>query len=336
MWKVTNEKNKRYLNEFRKKLIDPFMKEILNYKLKENKFLLFSNYLNSNEFIFDDSKELLKVVISIKKDGKKIENYIEELKKKDLLYLINQYNIYQKQTKSLDDMNYNIVFEYVDEIYKTIFSRFFYQTFFTDKRIWHEINSQFSNYNRLEFHHNFKKENDMSICPYCDIDTITSDGNVIIEHYMPKDKYPFLAMHPNNLISACYGCNGSHGKSIDYYIPITSPFKKQIGDEIIFDLDNTNKKVILRSTCNEEIDNYIKMLKLKEKYESESVFNILNNKSKQIFRLCWNFENMCNERIDEILFEDYLLFKKEPLTFATKSVYRDIVYYENYKRSLSK
>jgi len=45
---------------------------------------------------------------------------------------------------------------------------------------------------------------------------------------------------------------------------------------------------------------------------------------------------MCTEKIDEILFEDYLLFKKEPLTFATKCIYRDIVYYEDYKRNLSK
>ncbi|PIH03105.1 hypothetical protein [Clostridium combesii] len=336
MWKVTNEENKKYLIAFRKRLINPLMKSILIYKLKENKYNSFSNYLNSHEFVFGNSKELLKIAISITKDGKKIGDYIEEIKKKELSYLINQYNVYQNQTKSLDNLDYNIVFEPVDEIYKTIFSKFFYQSFFTDNRIWCEINSQLSNYNRLEFHHNFKKENDMSICPYCDIDTITSDGNVIIEHYMPKDKYPFLAMHPNNLISACYGCNGPHGKRINYYIPITSPYKKQIGDEIIFNLDKKNKKVVLSSLDNEEVNNFIKMLNLKEKYESESVFNILNNKSKQIFRQCWKYENMCTEKIDEILFEDYLLFKKEPLTFATKCIYRDIVYYEDYKRNLSK
>ncbi len=332
MWKITNEKNKEYLIKFRVKLINPLMKSILYYKLKESNYSTYNAYLESKSKFLENNSDILKLVVSKKVDGIKISDCIEALIKKDISYIFNQYKIYILQTKFLDDFNYNINQESIDEHFTIIFKNFLYTKFFTYEDIWCAIDSSFSDYNRKIFHNNFREENDMAVCPYCDA-AIISDGNLNIEHFLPKDKYPFLSMHPNNLISACYGCNMSEGKSTNYFIPITSPYICQVGDKIIFELDKHNKKVIISNNGNKEIKNYIKLIKLDKRYESLTIYNIVSSKGNQIFRNLWKSENVYHEKIDKILFEEYLMYKKEPLTFAAKSLFKDLSLYEDYKKA---
>lgn len=64
----------------------------------------------------------------------------------------------------------------------------------------------------------FVKERDLKICPYCGrvpIDVAEVDGSVskpYIDHFLPKRKYPFLAMSYMNLIPACHTCNEDANK----------------------------------------------------------------------------------------------------------------------------
>lgn len=335
MWKVTNETNKILLDEFREKLINPLMKTILNYKLQGTKYSSIIKFLDSDNLIVKNNRNILKLVSSRKINKKKISYYIEKLKKKSFPYLLNQYKIYIEQTKALDAFNYNIKQELIDDNLRVIFSNYFYEKLFKDKKLWNEINKKIIKFDRKEFHKNFKEENGLSVCPYCDADTIISDGNIIIEHFMPRDRYPFLSMHPNNLISACHGCNAGDGKGTNYYLPVTSPYNCQIGNEITFDLDKSKKKVILNSNGNNEIENYIKLLKLSTKYESETIYSIISSKGDTIFRQWWNLEKKYHEKIDINLINDYLMYKKEPLTFAAKSIFKDISHYENFKKKIS-
>ncbi|WP_430493544.1 HNH endonuclease, partial [Paenibacillus ottowii] len=160
-------------------------------------------------------------------------------------------------------------------ILKDIFIELFYQKLFDNAKIWGIIDSHSTTFSRQIFHENFKRENNIYICPYCDTDTIISDGNIVIEHFIPKSDYPFVSMHPNNLMSSCYGCNGIYGKHTKYYAPIYSPYNVQIGELIKFGIDFSEKKVTLDGAGELKVDNYIKTLRLEPKYSKRDVFDLV-------------------------------------------------------------
>ena len=64
----------------------------------------------------------------------------------------------------------------------------------------------------------FVEERNLEVCPYCGrqmVDMAEEDGNVskpYIDHFLPKRKYPFLAMSYQNMIQACNTCNEDANK----------------------------------------------------------------------------------------------------------------------------
>ncbi len=63
--------------------------------------------------------------------------------------------------------------------------------------------------NKKEWIKKYKQNNPfLDICPFCDCQY---HKEVTIEHYLPKSIYPFLAVHPMNLIPCCTKCNGEKG-----------------------------------------------------------------------------------------------------------------------------
>lgn len=64
----------------------------------------------------------------------------------------------------------------------------------------------------------FVADKDMMVCPYCGrilIDMAelgTSASKPDIDHFLPKSKYPFLAMSYCNMIPVCHTCNDIHNK----------------------------------------------------------------------------------------------------------------------------
>lgn len=73
----------------------------------------------------------------------------------------------------------------------------------------------------------FVRERGMLVCPYCGrqfIDMAEVEGSVskpYIDHFLPKSKYPFLAMTYMNLIPGCNTCNEASNKgTLD---PLTHP-----------------------------------------------------------------------------------------------------------------
>ncbi|MCW3789603.1 hypothetical protein [Plebeiibacterium sediminum] len=324
MWKVTNENTRPYLIEFRNYVIEPLLLSISNH-------ITYKTFSDFNEYISEtfpkNQNELLSYVVNKKHQGFKIIDLVADVNHSTIA---NQLSLYSKQTKQLDNLDFNITEESVDVELSKLFRVFFYELFFNDEFIWKKIKDE--NFSRKDFHEKFKKENSLSICPYCDIDTIISDGNIVIEHFLPKSKFPFLSMHPNNLISCCQSCNGPYGKKTDYSIPIANPYTQQIGDFVSFDIDKYNHKVKLNAIASIEIDNYLDLMQLKQRYGKDEIFEQIDLKSKVIFKQWRRLESLgFNIETHSLIMED-LNFRKESLTFAMKSICKEKVLYDNYKK----
>ena len=336
MWKVTNEENKKVLKIFHKKLIIPFFDELICYKnLFDTKTVTsysgIYDYYNSKFLKQDKSKILFRKVIGNKINGKRLAENIDNLiSTKSMRYIKTQFKYYLIQYNQLNHLNFSIVERKVDDDLKEIFSKYFYEKFFVSETIWNLLIG--NTYDRKIFHSKFKKENDLNVCPYCDTDTITNNGNKEIEHFLPRSKYPFLSMHPYNLISSCHSCNKSEGKSANYFTPIISPFNKQIGDNIDFSIDNFNKKVdLVYNLTDKELDNYIKLLKLKDKYNNQEIYDLVNKKGKRYYS--YYYKGYSNTNFDSNLFLSYLDFnREETLYFATKSIFNDLNRCDEYLR----
>src|SRR5262249_13135583 len=69
-------------------------------------------------------------------------------------------------------------------------------------------------YGRKEFLDEFIKHNPgLEICPCCDEHRLfirnKETTRTDIDHFLPKEKYPHLAIHPYNLVPVCHHCNSS-------------------------------------------------------------------------------------------------------------------------------
>ena len=85
-------------------------------------------------------------------------------------------------------------------------------------------------------------EINIKVCPYCNLSNIslyktskaTKRGH--LDHFYPKEKYPYLALSLYNLVPSCYYCNsnfkGSKEVSLDKYI---HPYFDNFGSNAKFD-----------------------------------------------------------------------------------------------------
>lgn len=52
--------------------------------------------------------------------------------------------------------------------------------------------------------------NSSTICPFCGVNQVRT-----LEHFLPKEHYPFYSVTPLNLVPCCRDCNMGHGSTID-------------------------------------------------------------------------------------------------------------------------
>lgn len=85
------------------------------------------------------------------------------------------------------------------------------------------------------------KELDIKVCPYCNrnfIDTYVPDkngklkSNAQLDHFYPKEQYPYLALSLYNLIPCCSVCN--HGK-LNINEELIYPYRECFGDYAKFE-----------------------------------------------------------------------------------------------------
>jgi len=344
MWKVTNNVNKIILDKFNDSIIEPFFRVLINlsYKINEGqiskpmfnsetwRLSKYYNFSNSNLYDYVFNKKFKKVPMKV------VMNEI--LINLSLSNIVDYYKIYKTQNNNINKLIYSVKIVVVDKNLSKIFNNYFYECMFNDEYIWTTIYGQV--YSRSTFHDNFKKENnEMVMCPYCDLDTTLSTANNNVEHMLPKSKFPFLSMNGNNLISSCFACNGPYeGKGIIVKSPIIFPYIIEIGNYLDFKIkqkDETieigiNKKIVTDTNLEKQLNNYLDLLKLKKRYSSNKVFKLVNTKINVLFDCISGFEY--NDDSFEQYISQYCLgnSKKEPLMFSIKNNIKNLKDYRSY------
>ena len=67
------------------------------------------------------------------------------------------------------------------------------------------------------------------VCPLCGVQIVST-----LDHYLPKSKYPALAVTPSNLIPSCYDCNFGKGRtnpSTEEEVPL-NPYFDNCDEEV--------------------------------------------------------------------------------------------------------
>lgn len=343
MWKVTNKVNKTILGDFRDKLIEPLLQEIIHYKKQCIKISFIEYIENGIDLKCDSSRDLISYLNKRKTKKIKFGELIGEIASKNSLKKIQQiYKLFLFQNSQIDKCNYNIKEEKISEEVTFLFVNFFYEKFFNYEKIWMLIDKKKYakiNFSREVFHINFKNENNIEVCPYCDIDTTINISNNEIEHFLPKSKFPLLSMNAYNLISSCNGCNKKpDGKGTDVNLPIYAPYNIQIGDNLKFNNDIIRRKIEL-NTDNIMIENYIKLLNLKSRYSSNRIYDIVEEKAESIYDTISDIEQMINENLTKEAIIAYIdksctkFAKREPLSFAIKYTFNKYDLYLQYRKS---
>ena len=330
MWKVENKENYKILKLFEENIILPFFNNLLISK-KQN-YQDFKEYLKNNINIKEH--KILDYICKRKDNKKKFINCVNNLLMLNYNELKKYYKIYKKQNKKLEKKQLNIKVENIPEDLKTIFIEFFYKKFFDKPKIWKLIGTEI--FCRDKFHINFKEENSIYVCPYCDTDTFINSGNGEIEHFFPKSKFPFLAMNGLNLISSCHSCNkpfeGKGNKNIIF--PVSMPYVEQIGDYINFKID-ISEKVVKLDTNEDRITNYINLFQLDKRYSKDNVYKYIIKIGKSWYDNIIEYKKKIGRNISSNELKEFIIIAKQneekmcPYFFALKSLYSN---YDNYKK----
>jgi hypothetical protein len=321
MWFITNTRNTPILSKYNERVIRSFFELWIEISRRPT----FREDINTPEFLNNQLTANLYLdprLLSINRSGNdKILPLIKKIIRLGTTVLEREYAIYNDQNQSVNARNFNIVRLNHPQPLLKIFKDYFYDKFLAIPWIWSDIVGQ--EYNRASFHSNFKTENQLSVCPYCDIDTISEQRNSWVEHFLPKGKFPYISCNPNNLLPSCTSCNVSgSGKGENTRIPITTPYNHQIGDGIVMYLLNGEIEIDLHPELPHE--NFIQLLNLKERYKDPIVKN-------SIFSVLTDYYNLTLQAarrgdFDQNIFLKYIqsVGRKRGFYFAQKNLLGDI------------
>jgi len=146
-------------------------------------------------------------------------------------------------------------------------------------------NSTDSNWNAYEF----CSEMNVSVCPYCNRQYIFVVGSSKdkharpeIDHFFPKEKYPFLALSFFNFIPSCHSCNHTkNAKEED----IIYPYKESFSSEAKFALciSQSNRKITSADFSN--VNSWIKDISCFIEYDKNNGNGPKIDKSIKMFNL---------------------------------------------------
>lgn len=168
------------------------------------------------------------------------------------------------------------------------------------------------------------KELGVEVCPYCGMNyfsTVSKSENgrtvsvATLDHYIPKESYPMLALNIYNLIPCCKNCNSTFkGTSTDkiinpyfYSLENNLKFKMPIQNIKNFIFDKDSKYEIEVENCAKDkrvwtmVNEHIRVLSIKERYQYfETIAKSILKK-----KVYYN-----NTRISELQSFEELKFKK--------------------------
>lgn len=267
MWKVTNNILKTTLTRYQDIIESLFLLSIkLSKNINKLNDIKDENYLIE---IFYKHKTLDSRLLNVNRSSSdKFKPLLNKIIMLDSKLLEQEYTIYCEQNNFVNNGNYDIDTVNHPVPLVKLFKDYFYDKFFGEGWIWTDLVGK--EYTRTMFKTDFKSENNLNSCPYCDIDSITISRNSWIEHFLPKGKFPYLACNPNNLMPSCTACNVSGtGKGENVLKPIANQYQTQIGDAIKFDFDGANINILQNN--DESIENFIELLNLRKKYNEVNV-----------------------------------------------------------------
>lgn len=188
------------------------------------------------------------------------------VKSTTLQHLHVSMKLYVAQSLELASGNYSIPQKSVDPAIRKFFTHVIYAKLFDSEVIWRRLGRKCLT--RKQFHDNFRTDNNHpSSCPYCDLDTINSPGTHVVEHFLPKSKFPLLAVDPWNLFTACHGCNMPSGKGARVVKNVTTPYVVEVGVNVQFKFLGSAKTLDLTAPKGrKDIDGYLRLVSLSARY----------------------------------------------------------------------
>ncbi|MEK5488197.1 hypothetical protein [Lysinibacillus sp. FSL M8-0355] len=131
------------------------------------------------------------------------------------------------------------------------------------------------------------------ICPYCNRQYITpiyQHSNIYskkhklradLDHFYPKDKYPYLAMSLYNLVPCCKFCNSSLKNIKEFGFDDVNPYEANFDDYFKFKvnwLDEKMPDIYIEKTSDKSIDNYLDF------FQIETLYKYHNNQAEELIR----------------------------------------------------
>ncbi|WP_314407847.1 HNH endonuclease signature motif containing protein [uncultured Gemella sp.] len=126
-------------------------------------------------------------------------------------------------------------------------------------------------------------------CPYCDGKMVNGDP----DHFLPKSRFPLLAMYSKNIILSCKNCNMGL-KTDEVVLPLIYPNEINVIDYVKFKY--LNKKIILEAISNprwqKPVNNYLSVIKIIKLYDNEEYYNRFKQYQKKYFSSGFSFKKM--------------------------------------------
>ncbi|MGF9772403.1 HNH endonuclease signature motif containing protein [Priestia aryabhattai] len=242
--------------------------------------------------------------------GTNLKKYICDLKYEglDLLSKYNEFNINYKKFLSADWKD--------NTQYSKLLTKAF-EYFYTDLIQGKIFNNTVGESNAIrEFREELTLE---STCPYCDSHEMEFDSSSV-DHFIPKSRYPLMAIFPKNLIVACTACN-ERIKKEKLYLPIMHPYFDNLDDYFYFTYRNEVIEIefydYISIKDREKVKNFFKLFNLEKRYNKYAKKKLIKLKEeirrnviKQIKGVETISINEIQSKIKEELYDSYINISK--------------------------
>ncbi|EHU9443823.1 hypothetical protein ACA689_001814 [Vibrio vulnificus] len=146
----------------------------------------------------------------------------------------------------------------------------------------------------------------IEVCPYCNINVIKQDGKKdklrrkyrpSLDHYLPKSRYPFLALSIYNFIPSCHECNSTRKADYDTYLnEYIYPYILGLCSVGIFEIQGLSDVLLRKIHDKLELDDINLQCNLEGKLEGkEDLFALnyrymkKNNSREKVFPILQSF-----------------------------------------------
>lgn len=126
------------------------------------------------------------------------------------------------------------------------------------------------------------------MCPLCESRSVST-----LDHFLPKSKYPTLAVTPSNLVPICWDCNNKKSNTSitsEYNLPL-HPYFDNLGDKVWLKVNFTDNFTPIYSVCKSlewdeilynRVTNHFDNLQLNRLYSINASSEIIGLKNKWI------------------------------------------------------